>query len=179
MKKTLNFLGILILAAIALLLGRYIADAGRQNGSVDPAALEKLSRLSLPDTQHTLQPLKQWQGKVQVINFWATWCPPCRAEMPGFSHLQEAQGKAGVQFVGIGVDSAENIDQFAKSNPVSYPLLHGGNNMNELMRQLGNKRIGLPFTLVIAADGRVIAAKIGAVSENEMQRLIVAAQGKS
>jgi thiol-disulfide isomerase/thioredoxin len=79
--------------------------------------------LVLTDVDGKAQSLQQWRGKILVLNYWATWCFPCREEMPGFSRLQAKYQDKGVQFVGISIDEAPKIIEFQKETPVSYPLL--------------------------------------------------------
>src|SRR5574337_1673050 len=82
--------------------------------------------LALPDLAGKEQPLAQWRGKVLVVNFWATWCAPCREEMPEFIKAQSEYGAKGLQFVGIAVDQADKTEQFAKEIGLNYPTLVGG-----------------------------------------------------
>ena len=79
-----------------------------------PRDASTLLSLSLPDTSGHQQELAQWRGKVMVVNFWATWCEPCRAEMPEFVKIQRELGPKGLQFVGIAVDQPEKVGQFVK-----------------------------------------------------------------
>jgi thiol-disulfide isomerase/thioredoxin len=116
------------------------------------------------------QTVKSWSGKVVVVNFWATWCPPCREEMPGFSRLQTKLAGSGVQFIGIGIDDADKIQQFQKEFPVSYPLLVAGLETIDLTRELGNSTEGLPFTVVIDRQGQIRLAKAGRMDEAEVER---------
>lgn len=174
-----KIVGLFVLGLLALLLGRQMAAPDGTASPVQPAALAQLVKTAFTDVSGQPHRLQDWSGKVLIVNFWATWCPPCRAEMPAFSRLQQQYGAEGVQFVGIAMDSAENVQQFAAQHPVSYPLLLGSNSLGRLMHDLGNPKMGLPFTLIIAADGRVIATKTGGVSENQMLNLIRMAQGKS
>lgn len=124
-------------------------------------ATTKLLALSLPDVGAINQPLKQWQGKLLVVNFWATWCAPCREEMPGFSRLQDKLAAKGIQFVGIAFDSADNVQKFSVTTPVSYPLLIGGSELLQITAGLGNAAGGLPFTVVIGRDGSLLQSRLG------------------
>ncbi len=92
---------------------------------------------SLADVDGQAHLFSAWRGKTLVVNFWATWCPPCREELPTFSRLQDRYGKQGVQFVGIALDVADSVRAFARQHPVSYPLLIGGSIGVELARQIG------------------------------------------
>lgn len=140
--------------------------------SAESAALQQLMSLKLPDAQGRQTPLEQWRGKVLVVNFWATWCPPCKKEMPAFSRLQQTWKNRGVQFIGIAVDSAANVQSFASRHPVAYPLLVGGNEVINLSKELGNQRMGLPFTLIIDAHGKIHTRKLGELQETELAALL-------
>ncbi|QEI05061.1 TlpA family protein disulfide reductase [Pigmentiphaga aceris] len=126
----------------------------RQGGGGDPAVRLMFDQtMAAPDG--TPASMATWRGKVMVVNFWATWCPPCVDEMPDLDRLQTQFGTRA-QIVGIGIDSAKNINEFTKKVPVSYPLLVAGVTGSELSRELGNTTGGLPFTVLIDANGRVI-----------------------
>lgn len=133
---------------------------------------DKLEGLALATPEGKPASLKQWQGKVRVINFWATWCPPCREEMPEFSRVQEKLAAKGVQFVGIGIDTPDNILNFQKTNPVSYPLLMGSYEVLKLTVELGNKSSALPFTVILDRDGGVAHTKMGKLSEADLEQLL-------
>src|SRR5208283_4468018 len=120
-----------------------------------------LLALSLPDTQGTAQPLRQWRGKVLVVNFWATWCEPCREEMPEFVRAQRELGPQGVQFVGIAVDNPDKVARFAKELDLNYPALIGGYDAVDLSKPLGNRLLALPFTVILSRDGHIAHTHVG------------------
>lgn len=131
----------------------------RAASSSDPAA--GLLTQTFPDLQGQPQPLAQWKGKPMLVNFWATWCPPCVKEMPELDALHKRH--AGVQFLGLAVDSSANVVKFVAKLPVSYTLLVAGAGSIDLMRRLGNAPGGLPFTVILAADGRITKQILGPV----------------
>ncbi|MGH8799251.1 MAG: TlpA family protein disulfide reductase [Casimicrobiaceae bacterium] len=145
-------------AALALAAGIGLATLGRA-----PAAADALLALSLPDAAGHPQPIAQWRGKVLVINFWATWCAPCREEMPDFIRAQNDFGPKGLQVVGIAVDSADKVQQFAKELGLNYPALIGGYPAMDLSKSLGNSLVALPYTLVLDRQGRVAYTHLGPV----------------
>ena len=116
--------------------------------------------VKLSDLQGQPQSLGQWRGKVLVVNYWATWCHPCREEMPGFSRLQDKYRDKGIQFVGISIDTVDKIIEFQKTTPVNYPLLIG---------DMGNTRQALPFTAVFDRQGKLALTKLGRLSEKELE----------
>lgn len=136
-----------------------------------PPRVEKAALLAatLPDLDGRPQALAQWRGKILVANYWATWCPPCRAEMPGFSRLAEKYAAQGVQFVGISIDSADKIRQFQKETPVSYPLLVAEPSLGQTSVELGNPSQGLPFTAIFDRQGRLVANHLGRYDESALE----------
>ena len=131
-----------------------------------------LTALTLPDTAGVNQSLTQWRGKILVVNFWATWCPPCREEMPAFSRLAEKHAANGVQFVGISIDTLNNVLDFQKRNPVSYPLLIGTMETVQNTIPLGNSAQALPFTAIFDQTSRLHSVKLGRLAEAELAHIL-------
>lgn len=141
-----------------------LPGAMSQKAEPNPRALYEAS---LPDLTGSPVALKQLLGRPVVANFWATWCAPCVEEMP---HL-EALSKSlpDIQFVGIGIDTAANISQFITKIPVSYPLYVAGHAGIALVRELGNAAGGLPFTVLLDAEGRIFDTILGQVSPEDLK----------
>src|SRR6476661_1853241 len=118
-------------------------------------------RLRLPDLDDRLQTVGDWRGKVVVVNFWATWCAPCREEIPLFVKLQKQYGDRGLQFVGIAVDELAKVKPFAAELGMNFPVLVGGAELIELTRKLGNRAGVLPFTVVVSRAGKVVSTEVG------------------
>jgi len=116
--------------------------------------------------------LEQWRGKVLVVNFWATWCAPCREEIPGFIKYQADHAANGVQFVGIAVDTAERVAIYANEMGMNYPLLVGGLETMELARVAGDRAGVLPFSLIIDRSGRVVATVVGILRPEKLEKMI-------
>ena len=173
MKRSQALLVGVAAAMVALAAGVYLATMARQTApSLADGAVAQLFATRLDDSNGTPQAIAQWQGKTLVINFWASWCPPCREEMPEFSRLQRKYSGKGVQFVGIALDSADNVGRFSQQQAVNYPLLIGGTPGTELSRQLGNDRLALPYTVVLGPSGDVRLARLGRVTERELDTLL-------
>lgn len=131
--------------------------------------VDALLAMTLPDLDGRPWLLSQWKGKVLVINYWASWCPPCVEEMPMFSRLHGQYAAQGVQFVGIGLDETEKMQAFAKANAIAYPLLAAGTNPN------GSPALtvrGLPYTVVLGRDGKVAFSRYGSVDEATLAPLL-------
>ncbi|MEP7328541.1 MAG: TlpA disulfide reductase family protein [Betaproteobacteria bacterium] len=131
-----------------------------------------LMGLALPDAAGKEQRVDQWRGKVLVVNFWATWCAPCREEMPEFIKAQTQYGDKGLQFVGIAVDQADKIAQFEKEIGLNYPSLVGGFGAMELSKGLGNKLMALPFTVVIDRKGDIAHTQLGLLKPEKLDALV-------
>jgi len=136
------------------------------------AVVKQVYATRLADLKGGAQTLGQWQGQVLVVNFWATWCAPCREEIPGFVRMQERYGPRGLQFVGIAIDQPDEVAKFSREFHINYPLLMGGLETMELMRQAGNRAGVLPYTLVIARDGKLVSREPGGLKESRLERII-------
>jgi thiol-disulfide isomerase/thioredoxin len=146
--------------------------SGGDSGAGSAAIAERLYSTRLPDTTGDSQPLEQWRGRVLVVNFWATWCAPCREEIPGFVRLQERHGRQGLQFVGIAIDQPGKVADFAREFGINYPLLIGGTESLDLLRQAGNRQAVLPYTVVIDRQGRVASRQPGGLKEDRLEALV-------
>ena len=127
--------------------------------------LESLPDFRLPDLAGQEIDSSSWAGKVLVLNYWATWCPPCLREIPLFAQAQEQYADAGLQVVGIAIDRPEDVETFLEQHPVNYPILIGGTDAIELSRHLGNRMQGLPFTVIFDQRGRRVHAQIGEMTK--------------
>ena len=126
----------------------------------------------LADLKGAPQSIGQWRGQVLVVNFWATWCAPCREEIPGFVRLQERYGARGVRFVGIAFDQPEKVTEFAREFGINYPLLIGGLDTMELLREAGNRAGVLPYTVVIDRAGNLVSRQPGGLKEATLEGII-------
>ncbi|HBT32338.1 MAG TPA: hypothetical protein DEB15_05655 [Pusillimonas sp.] len=157
-------------------LSQSLAFAGVAAGVFPRAALaqgneaEIMFAQSYPDLQGNDQPLRNWRGRPVVMNFWATWCPPCVKEMPDLETLN--QKYPDIAFVGLGVDTAANMRNFLPKVQVTYDLLVVGYGGIELMKELGNTAGGLPFTLIFNQDGRLVERILGQVKPDALDEML-------
>ena len=107
-----------------------------------------------------------------VVNFWATWCAPCREEIPVFIRLQARHAARGLQFVGIAIDQRDKVESFAREFAMNYPVLLGGMDMVELSRRAGNRLGALPFTIVMNRAGTIVSVQLGIVKETTLEPML-------
>lgn len=139
-------------------------------GAAGPATpVSTLFAQSMNDLSGKPQPLAQWKGKPLIVNFWATWCAPCVQEMPELNELAAANAAAGIQVIGVGIDSPANMLAFGKRLNITYPLYVGGMGGTDLSRNFGNKSGGLPYTVLIGADGEVKKTYLGKLKFEELK----------
>jgi len=136
---------------------------------------QALVQWAFEDLEGRQRHMSEWAGKLIIVNFWATWCHPCRKEIPGFIALQERYAHAGVQFIGIAYDRAEAVSAFAAEQGINYPILIGEQDVARYMRALGNAIGALPFSAVISRDGRVLATHQGEWRAEDVASVISAA----
>lgn len=157
-----QWLGLLATGLAAGAIGAWFANR-RLDAPVQDAATSLLFAMTLPDATGTQQPLAQWRGRLLVVNFWATWCPPCVEEMPELSELHRELAPRGLAMIGIGIDTQPKIAEFAAKSPVSYPLVVAGMGGTEIGRRFGNQAGVLPFTVLVGRDGRIAHRLLGRV----------------
>ncbi|MRW92759.1 redoxin family protein [Duganella sp. FT80W] len=129
-----------------------------------------LFKETLPDAKGVATSLAQYKGKAMLVNFWATWCAPCVQEMPELSTLSAGEEGKKLQVIGIGIDSPSNITEFSDKYKITYPVLVAGMSGTDLSRQFGNTQGGLPFTVLIGADGQVKKTYLGKLKFDELRK---------
>lgn len=136
--------------------------------------IQTLPDFRLADLNGHLVASNAWAGKVLVLNYWASWCPPCVRELPLFIRLQNDLHESGVQFVGIAVDRVEDVKRFVADAPINYPLLIADAESVALSKRLGNRVEGLPFTVIFDRRGRRVFSRIGEVTADELEAQLAA-----
>ena len=171
-RQWISIAGISLLALLAgVVTSQWIYKTGLAS---DPAIKAFFANpWQTPDGK--LVDTEEWRGKVLVVNFWASWCPPCVEEMPTLDKLQAEFKTQNVLFVGIGIDSPSNIRQFLEMTPVSYPIVIGGLEGSNLSKQMGNSQGALPYTIIINSQGKSTSSKLGKISEEELRKSIKSA----
>lgn len=132
----------------------------------------KLNDFSLLDVNGKQRNISEWQGKTLVLNFWATWCAPCRAEIPAFVELQQQYQNDGLQFIGIALQEAEEIRDFLQEFNVNYPSLVGAEDVIKVAKQLGNDIGALPYTVFIHKNGTISYTHRGPLLKSDAEKVI-------
>jgi thiol-disulfide isomerase/thioredoxin len=158
----------LILGAVALVAaaaGGIVGVSGlrRQSGG------KELLSASFPDLSGRKRRLSEWQGRPLLCNFWASWCVPCREELPLLDAASRENAAIGLQIVGIAIDNAVNVTRYLKSVQIGYPILIAEGSAISLMQTLGNPNGVLPFSVTVDGAGRLRQRKLGAYSAQELR----------
>lgn len=161
----------LVVAAVAGLAGFYFNRASLISPAAE-GATQRLMSASLSDLSGKPQTFSQWRGKVLVVNFWATWCAPCREEIPALMKVQRQYGSNGVKIVGIALDNADKVRDYAAELRIDYALLIGGVETLDVAKDLGNRAGVLPFTVVLDRTGKVMHAHAGKLTEASLGAIL-------
>ena len=114
----------------------------------------------------------EWEGKHRIINFWATWCAPCRREIPLFKAFQDQHGADDFQVIGIAVEFPEPVIAYAEETQFNYPILVGEQDAMAVAESSGISFIGLPFTMIVAKDGTLVGAHMGEVHQQHLDDIV-------
>jgi thiol-disulfide isomerase/thioredoxin len=119
-----------------------------------------------------MKSLRDWSGKSLIVNFWATWCAPCRREIPLLEKLQRERAAEGFQVIGIAADFRDQVLEYAKQMKIQYPLLIGEQEALDAASAFGVDAVGFPFTIFSDASGRVIVAHMGELTADEADLIL-------
>lgn len=136
------------------------------------SSTQALFTASLPDENGKPQALNQYEGKVVVLNFWASWCEPCREEMPELSELHTAYKNKNVVVLGMAIEDVAGINDFLKETKVSYPLFAADVQGMDIATSLGNNKGVLPYTVIIKVDGTVVKTYFGRITKPLLEQTL-------
>ncbi|MGQ0586193.1 MAG: TlpA family protein disulfide reductase [Gammaproteobacteria bacterium] len=161
-----EILGLVLTCAVAAAAG----FAGYRAWQLHLAAEAASARPDLEFRDLDGQPhrLSEWNGKLLLLNFWATWCPPCVKEIPLLVEAQKQHGARGLQVVGIAMDEVEPVRIFAARMNMNYPVMVGQADIARAMDALGDQLGAFPFSVLISPDGRILGRSSGDLSREEI-----------
>ena len=159
-------------ASLALGIGVGVARYVYAPDASTPRVPESLWTMQLPDPRGAPHTLSQWRGKVLVLNFWATWCAPCREEIPDFIAVRAQFHPRNVEILGIAIDATAPVKTYAAEMNISYPVLIGEGPAHELARVLGNTTGALPYTVVIDPAGKIIHRHLGRLPRAKLEAIL-------
>jgi thiol-disulfide isomerase/thioredoxin len=164
--RQLLALGVLALASAA---AGYLAYTHmRSPAPAGPTATDMFPAFTLPDLDGRARQSSEWDGEVRVVNFWATWCPPCRREIPLLKELQSEYGDR-IRIIGVAIDDMEAVREYAVEAEFNYPVLVGQQDAVDLGNQVLKDWIGLPFTAFVDASGRIRHVHVGEIHREQAE----------
>jgi len=183
MRRTAGLAGLAVVGCAALAAGYFIARSGylsREEAPAPPTAAAPVPEIrplfTLADTDGRQRSISEWDGKALMINFWATWCPPCRREIPLLNALRAEYAPRGFAVVGVAVDFREDVLAYLRDTPVDYPVLIGEQDGLDAMRAFGLGTTGFPVTVFTDAAGRIVTVHVGELHRPEAAVILSAVE---
>ena len=137
-----------------------------------PQLVETLPQFQLADRDGQVRSLQDWPDRALIVNFWATWCAPCRREIPLLQQLQRDHADEGFQVIGIAVDFRDKVLAYADEMQIEYPLLIGEQEALDAAAAFGVATVGLPFTVFSDRRGRIVTAHLGELTAAEADLIL-------
>ena len=145
--------------------------AAEEPAAAGDALPTTLPDFTLGDLEGKPRSILSWPGKSMIVNFWATWCAPCRREIPLLRELQKQHGAEGFQIVGVAVDIREDVIKYAQEIGIDYPILIGEQDGLDAVNKFGQGSIGFPFTVFTDNQGRIVLFHLGEIRKEQAEIL--------
>ena len=170
----------LVIAVVIIALGAgvlyFVARTPVENAA--PVAVQSFApevvqypSFTMPDLDGKQRDFSEWDGRHRLLNFWATWCAPCRREIPLLKEFQAEQGEDGILVMGIAVDFAEDVARYAEAAKFNYPVLVGQEEAMAVAESSGVTFIAMPFTMIVARDGEFLGAYLGELHRSHLDHI--------
>lgn len=159
---------------VCVFAGAWIIQEYREAPPAEPlpSAVVTLPDFTLPDLDDRQRSITEWSGRSLIINFWATWCAPCRREMPLLQSLQDERTDDSLQVIGVALDKLADAKRFVVQIKATYPVLYGEDDGTAVAESFGDDFIGLPFSAFVAPDGQILALVSGELLTDDLHRLV-------
>jgi thiol-disulfide isomerase/thioredoxin len=171
-RPTLIIVAVAILGgALGLLAGGWYQRAPAlrvPSGVTVLRAGDRRVDLQLPDAEGAPRRLSEWDGQVVLVNFWASWCGPCRQEMPLLDHAATQWAGKGLRVVGVAIDDADAVRGFLRDSPVGYPILVDASDGPDPSLIFGDTRGVLPYSVLLGRDGKILEQRMGSFSQSSL-----------
>ena len=176
MTPVMRIVPLLLLALVSGVTGflvyRGLADGEPASADTAGGPAGVAPAFALPDLDGRLRASSEWDGKIRIVNFWATWCPPCRREMPLLVDVQREFADRGVQVIAIAIDETEAVTQFAADVPFNFPVLVGQQEAVDLANAYLPGFVGLPFTAFADPRGRIVEVHVGELHREQIEAIL-------
>lgn len=179
----MKILIIILIAASAAIGGFFLqqnlsTEANVSTAPIKPSSISVVGQLrpdfSLPELEEgKLRTASEWDGKIRLVNFWATWCPPCLREMPAFIEMQEQFADQDFVVLGIAVDRLDAVETFVETMDINYPILVGDAAALELTTLYGNRLGVLPFSAFVGKDNKIISVHNGEITAETIKSILL------
>ena len=178
-SKTLRTIRIASLMLICILGGFYAStivwngkSPARPESNTSIVFAQSLPEFSLADLNGTTRSISEWSGQPLVINFWATWCAPCRREMPLLQTLHQEREDDELEVIGIAIDRFDAVAAYINESGITYLILAGEQEAMNVAEQFGPEFIALPFTVFTAPDGQVLLLHAGEIHAEQLRKIL-------
>ncbi len=174
MKNAILFIVVMAIAGTSgFVLQRYLTTRDANNAATaNPVIGQTRPEFAMMDIEGNIRNIKDWDGQVVLLNFWATWCPPCLREIPDFIEVQRELADHDFQIIGIAVDNETDVRDFVSTMSMNYPVMAGEMEAIELSQRYGNSIGGLPFSAIIDKNGKITHTITGELSKDRLKSIL-------
>lgn len=133
---------------------------------------QALPEFTMKDTDGVIRNSGEWKGKILIVNFWATWCPPCLEEIPTLIDFHNQYSDNGVQVVGVAVDNLDQVKDFIELYDINFPVMIGSDDAITLAQKMGNRISALPYTAIFGNNGKTLYAQPGKITKEGLEKAV-------
>lgn len=163
---------VIVVAATAGYIVQQQYSVSQEILETDQATASDRIEFELTHIDGSTRRLSDWDGEARLVNFWATWCAPCRREIPLLKQLQSDKPEKQLQVIGVAVDFMEDVRAYADEAKFNYPVLVGQEEAMAAAEASGLEFVGLPFTMIISSDGLLVGSHIGEIMQPHIDRIV-------